>query len=84
VDGGEYAYSGPVGIWTGDAASVVFTAASNQVRASQIVVKIDKSSVTTDIDHMNTPSTTSKILRNGQIYILREGKTYSLMGIEVE
>ena len=37
---GDYTYSGPTGIWTGDAAEVVFTASSNQVRASQIVVEL--------------------------------------------
>jgi hypothetical protein len=81
---GDYTYSGAVGTWTGNAASVVFTAATAQVRATQIVVKIAKSSVTTDTEHQTTPTTTSKILLNGQIYILREGKTYSLMGLEVE
>ena len=37
---GDYTYSGPTGTWTGDAAEVVFTASSNQVRASQIVVEL--------------------------------------------
>ena len=37
---GDYSYSGPTGTWTGDAAEVVFTASSNQVRASQIVVEL--------------------------------------------
>ena len=37
---GNYTYSGPTGTWTGDAAEVVFTASSNQVRASQIVVEL--------------------------------------------
>ena len=36
---GDYTYSGPTGTWTGDAAEVVFTTSSNQVRASQIVVE---------------------------------------------
>ena len=36
---GDYSYSGPTGTWTGDAAEVVFTASTNQVRASQIVVE---------------------------------------------
>ena len=36
---GNYSYSGPTGTWTGDAAQVVFTASSNQVRATQIVVE---------------------------------------------
>ena len=37
---GDYTYSGPTGTWTGDAAEVVFTASSNQVRASQLVVEL--------------------------------------------
>ena len=37
---GDYTYSGANGTWTGDAAEVVFTASSNQVRASQIVVEL--------------------------------------------
>ena len=37
---GDYTYSGPTGTWTGDAAEVVFTASSNQGRASQIVVEL--------------------------------------------
>ena len=36
---GDYTYSGANGTWTGDAAEVVFTASSNQVRATQIVVE---------------------------------------------
>ena len=35
-----YTVAGNVGTWTGDAASVVFNAASNQVRATKIVVTI--------------------------------------------
>ena len=38
---GDYNYSGAVGTWTGSAAEVVFTASSNQVRASQIVVTVE-------------------------------------------
>ena len=37
---GEYSYSGATGTWTGDASEVVFTASTNQVRASQIVVEL--------------------------------------------
>ena len=36
---GEYSYSGANGTWTGDASEIVFTASTNQVRASQIVVE---------------------------------------------
>ena len=38
---GDYTYSGAVGTWTGDASEVVFTASSNQVRATQIVVVLE-------------------------------------------
>ena len=38
---GNYSFSGANGTWTGDAAEVVFTASSNQVRASQIVVSFE-------------------------------------------
>ena len=37
---GDYTYSGANGTWTGDASEVVFTASTNQVRASQIVVEL--------------------------------------------
>ena len=37
---GDYSYSGANGTWTGDASEVVFTASSNQVRATQIVVEL--------------------------------------------
>ena len=37
---GDYTYSGANGTWTGDANEVVFSATSNQVRATQIVVEL--------------------------------------------
>ena len=37
---GDYNYSGANGTWTGDANEVVFTASTNQVRATQIVVEL--------------------------------------------
>lgn len=42
VADGTYTYeeAGPTGTWTGDAAEVVFTASSNQVRATSIVVTV--------------------------------------------
>ena len=39
VEDGEYAYEGATGVWTGEATSVSFTAATNQVRATSIVVE---------------------------------------------
>ena len=38
---GTYTYEGKVGTWTGDANEVVFTATSNQVRATKIVVVVE-------------------------------------------
>jgi hypothetical protein len=39
---GEYSHNGgAVGTWTGEATEVVFTASTNQVRASQIVVIVE-------------------------------------------
>ena len=39
---GDYGHDGgAVGTWTGDASDVVFTAATNQVRATQIVVVVE-------------------------------------------
>ena len=37
---GDYTWSGPVGTWTGSASEVVFTATTNQVRATQVVVTL--------------------------------------------
>ena len=40
VADGSYTYSGAVGTWTGSATKIVFTASTNQVRATEIVVAI--------------------------------------------
>ena len=40
ADGGSYTFSGPVGTWTGSDSEVVFTATTNQVRATQVVVTL--------------------------------------------
>ena len=37
---GDYSYSGKIGTWTGQSATVVFTAATNQVRATKITVTV--------------------------------------------
>ena len=49
VDGGDYTYSGAVGTWTGSAAEITFSAAANQVRATQIVVTIEGGATPTDV-----------------------------------
>ena len=39
----------------------------------------------TNIETITTPTpTTQKIIHNGQLYIIRDGKTYNIMGVEVE
>ena len=39
----------------------------------------------TNIETITTPTpTTQKIIRDGQLYIIRDGKTYNIMGVEVE
>ena len=39
----------------------------------------------TNIEVITTPTpTTQKIIRDGQLYIIRDGKTYNVMGVEVE
>ena len=44
-----------------------------------------KSNVTTDMDNIQSPVTTcQKFLRNGQLIILRDGKTYTTMGAEIQ
>ena len=40
---GNYQYSGKIGTWTGAAENIVFTAASNQVRATKITVTVSAS-----------------------------------------
>ena len=54
VKGGTYAYEDNVGTWKGDQASVVFTASTNQVRATKIEVTIGKA----DPDAVGEPTIT--------------------------
>lgn len=81
VDSGSYTYSGPVGTWTGDAASVVFTASTAQVRASQIVVKI--AGGTTGVEDVTTIEIPVKVMQNGQLMIIRGEKVYNVMGAQL-
>lgn len=81
VDSGSYTYSGPVGTWTGDAASVVFTASTAQVRASQFVVKIADG--TTGVEDVTTVVIPVKVMKNGQLMIIRDEKVYNVMGAQL-
>ena len=82
VDSGSYTYSGPVGTWTGDAASVVFKASTAQVRASQIVVKI--AGGTTGVEDVTTIEIPVKVLKNGQVMILNGENVYNVLGAQVK
>ena len=42
---GDYTYSGAKGTWSGAASEIVFTASSNQVRATEIVVALNGESI---------------------------------------
>ncbi len=78
---GEYTYSGPVGTWTGSAASVVFTASLNQVRASQIVVTLAGGA--TGVEDVTTVVLPVKVMKNGQLMIIRDEKVYNVMGAQL-
>ena len=79
---GDYTYSGAVGTWTGNASEVAFTASSNQVRATQIVVTI--AGLVTEVENIESATPTAKkILRNGQLLIIYNGKTYGVDGKEI-
>ena len=53
---GEYGHDGgAVGIWTGSATEITFSASTNQVRASQIVVAIDGAELPDTPDTPDTP-----------------------------
>ena len=58
VEEGNYSYSNKVGTWTGSATEIIFTASTNQVRATEIVVTTVASdpsltTSTTEIDFSN-------------------------------
>jgi hypothetical protein len=77
VSTGDYTYSGAIGTWTGSANEVVFTASLNQVRATEIVVKVEDGTAVDDVLVENTPV---KVIKNGQMYIIRGEKTYNVLG----
>ena len=80
VDSGDYDYAGAVGTWTGNASSVVFTAATNQVRATQIVVKLGG----TAVENVLVSETPVKVIKNGQLMIIRGENVYNVLGAQVK
>jgi hypothetical protein len=81
VDGGSYTYSGAVGTWTGSASEIVFTATSNQVRATEIVVTVEEG---TAVDNVFVGDTPVKVINNGQLFIIRGENTYNVLGAQVK
>jgi hypothetical protein len=80
VDSGDYDYAGAVGTWTGSAASVTFTATANQVRTSQIVVKLGG----TAVEDVLVGETPIKMIKNGQLMIIRGENTYNVLGAQMK
>lgn len=81
VDGGDYTYAGTVGTWTGDAATITFTASTNQVRATQIVVTLASATAVEDVTVGATPV---KVIENGQVLIIRGENIYNVLGAQVK
>jgi hypothetical protein len=82
VDGGDYNYSGAVGTWTGNAATIKFTASTNQVRASQIVVTLVGAG--SDVENVVVGATPVKMIENGQLIIVRGDKVFNVLGAQVK
>jgi hypothetical protein len=78
---GDYSYSGAVGTWIGSANEVVFTASTNQVRASQIVVKV---ATATGVEDVTTVVIPVKVMQNGQVLIKRGENIYNAAGVQVK
>ena len=81
VNGGSYTYSGAVGTWTGSASEIVFTASTNQVRATEIVVIVEEG---TAVDNVFVGDTPVKVIKNAQMYIMQGNKVYTIMGTQVK
>ena len=82
VYGGDYTYAGPVGTWTGSADAIVFTASSNQVRATQVVVTL--ASTGTGVEDVVTVEVPVKVIENGQLMIIRGENVYNVLGAQVK
>lgn len=82
VDGGDYTYAGSIGTWTGSADAIVFTASSNQVRATQVVVALE--TTITGVEDVVTVEVPVKVIENGQLMIIRGENVYNVLGAQVK
>ena len=65
--------------------SIERAASSGNVRIGVIVLKfLNAGGDTTALDQIQSENTYTKILRNGQVFIVREGQIYDLLGHHVE
>ena len=58
----------------------------NMILAEKMLVRINNVNAPTSIENTHSPSSitnTHKLLRNGQLIILHDGKTYTVMGAEI-
>lgn len=83
---GDYTYEDKVGTWTGSASEVTFTASSNQVRATSIVVTLDDGSTVFVKAPSITPATGTYTEAQTVSITADEGTTayYSLNGGEYQ
>lgn len=75
VNTGTYSY-------TGNATRIYLYSANSGINIYGI--KLAYPSAPTGIDRIENQSAAHKVLRNGQVVILREGKTYSILGARID
>lgn len=81
ADCGEYTYQDKVGTWVGDAAQIVFTASTAQVRATKVVVTYEASP--SALDNIQAEKKSVKIFENGQLVIIKDGIRYNAQGVRL-
>lgn len=79
---GEYEVVYVSGIWTGSAEEVVFTATNSQVRMTSIIVYVAKDS--TDVENVTANQAPKKVMKDGQLFIIRDDKVYNILGAQVQ
>ena len=71
--------------WTGNANSVNFGNAGSFLVVSSITFTIEPSGGETAVDNIQIDKAQStKLIRNGMLLIVRDGKIYNVQGVEVK
>ena len=68
--------------YTGSATTIYLYSAASGINIYGI--KVDYSGEVTGFENIENQSAAHKVLRNGQVVILREGKTYSILGTRID